>query len=439
MGAGDASFIISTATNWPTGAAGPFFVVIDPGLGTEEKISCSSRTGTSVTVAGSGRGVDGTVAQLHSGGAVVYPCWTATEADELNAHAAASTDIHGVTGALAAASSLAGKQPLDAELTALAGLTSAADQLPYFTGSGTAALTTLTSFVRTLLDDANQAAAQATLGVVPGTNVQAFDAELAAIAGLTSAADRLAYFTGSGTAALANFAAAARSLLALTAAADALPYFTSTTAAATTTLTAFMRTLLDDVDAATARTTLGLALGSNVQAWDADLDALAAMSATVGLVARTGAGTFTQRTITSADGSLTVNAGNGSGNPDLQLTDSGLITTGFSAGGASWTLNSQSYRILGGMICFLHLQVTYSGSTVTGGSSGDITDLQVAVIPAACRPNRDIRTMYGQQGHPSGSACVLSSGSVQIETLSANATIASGDQVTLDFTYFLTS
>lgn len=51
----------------------------------------------------------------------------------------------------------------DAELTAILGLTSAADRLPYFTGSGTASLATFTSFGRSFVDDANAAAGWATL------------------------------------------------------------------------------------------------------------------------------------------------------------------------------------------------------------------------------------------------------------------------------------
>lgn len=82
-------------------------------------------------------------------------------------------------------------------------------------GAGVIEEIALTAYARSLIDDIDAAAARTTLGVVIGTDVQAQDAELAAIAGLTSAADRLPYFTGLGTAALATFTAFGRTLAAL--------------------------------------------------------------------------------------------------------------------------------------------------------------------------------------------------------------------------------
>lgn len=90
-------------------------------------------------------------------------------------------------------------------------------------------LTTLgvSTWAKGLLDDTSAGAARATLDLEPGTDVMAYDAELAAIAGLTSAANKGIQFTGAGT-------------------------------AATYDLTTAGKNLLDDADAAAQRTTLGL-------------------------------------------------------------------------------------------------------------------------------------------------------------------------------------
>ena len=85
--------------------------------------------------------------------------------------------------------------------------------------------------------------------------------------------------------------------------------------------------LSDLQDANAARTALGLAIGSNVQAFDSDLSAVAGLS-TTGLVARTGAGTAATRAITGTANQITVANGDGvSGNPTLSLPADVVIPT----------------------------------------------------------------------------------------------------------------
>lgn len=178
---------------------------------------------------------------------------------------------------------LSNKQPLDTELTAIAGLTSAADKGIQFTGAGTAGTFDLTTAGKALLDDASASAQRATLGL--GTAAveaasafdpagsaaaaqaasQPLDAELTAIAGLTSAADKGIQFTGSGTAGTFDLTAAGKALLD-DASADAQLTTLGVTAAG--------KALLDDVDASAQRTTLGLGTASTQNTSDFNLTKL---------------------------------------------------------------------------------------------------------------------------------------------------------------------
>ncbi len=109
--------------------------------------------------------------------------------------------VAGGTGATTAGAALSnlGGQPSDAALTSIASLSWVADRYPYTTGADAFAMGTITAAGRAILGDADAAAQRSTLGLVIGTNVQAYDAALASLAGLSLAAGDILYATGADT------------------------------------------------------------------------------------------------------------------------------------------------------------------------------------------------------------------------------------------------
>jgi microcystin-dependent protein len=116
--------------------------------------------------------------------------------------------------------------------------------------------------------------------------------------------------------------------------------------------------------AATGRTSLGLVIGTNVQAWDADLDSIAGLAGTSGLLKKTAANTWSLDTSTylTSNQSITLSGDvTGSGTTAITTT---LATVGVAKGGTGLTTLTANNVILG--------NGTSAPTFVAPGSSGNL-------------------------------------------------------------------
>lgn len=108
---------------------------------------------------------------------------------------------------------------------------------------------------------------------------------------------------------------------------------------------------------------------------------------------------------------------------------------------AGWTIASCE-AVPVGPLRHLRVTFTYSGSTLTGSSSGNVadTDLFGTVLPVGWRPSGTVPFVFdlGSGGTSFGQGAVSAAGQATIKTLHANGTISSGNAVTVAVTYLAT-
>lgn len=203
-------------------------------------------------------------------------------------------------------------QAYDAGLQSISGLTTAANKMIYTTASDTYAVTDLTAFARTILDDADAATVRTTLGLDSAATTPSSDYATAAQGTLADSATQ----PGDNATTL-NVSATDKLLGRSTAGAGSVEEITLTSAG---------RALLDDADAAAQRTTLGL--GTAALSASGDFEASGSVSTHAALTSSVhGISSFGATLVDDAD-AATARTTLGLGTISTQASDSVSITGG---------------------------------------------------------------------------------------------------------------
>jgi hypothetical protein len=211
----------------------------------DASISGSAPTLTTArTIALSGAAT-GTATSFNGGANITIPV-TGLNADDLNAGTVPNARLDATLAAIAGQNWAANSVPVGSGVDTVAQLVVGANQFLARSSTGNYIAKTITDYALTLLDDIDATAARTTLGLVIGTNVQAYDATLAALASADWALNSVPIGSGANTLSQVNFGV------------NTFPARSSTGNLVAKTITDFGLSLVDDADAATARTTLGL-------------------------------------------------------------------------------------------------------------------------------------------------------------------------------------
>lgn len=367
----------------------------------------------------------------------------------------------------------------------LSGLDGDADEIPYFSAAGAMALATFTAPARTLVGQATQALMRTTglgmsangsslvsavdytamkvlLGLTIGTDVQAADPDLAAIAAnftngfwshtdigtgaartLTGTAGQVQVTNGAGVAGNPVFSLLGNALALsnLSLVADRLPWADGTGTMALATFTAFARSLIDDADAKAARATL-LANRAAV----ADMAALTAL---------------TKATLTTGDlvrarlASGAYDGGGGDYSWDAASTatvDGGTVLASDEGGDGRWTMRAgvemvdvRNFLVNPGQSAAVNatnlqkaISACYGKNLIIPFPGGVVTyDTGVVIDPANANNNGIMISGAGGHGNAGAALKYTGTGSAAINFTGASTTgVANGDNRPLVFKGF---